>query len=84
MLSKICLQGICGQQRHRSDCADAQSDQGLRCPLPESLDAIECISGEQRPGGDIGHVQNNVNRHICTGLKAFFCLMWPTVPLTFQ
>ena len=25
--------GICGQRRPRSDCASAQSDQGLRCPL---------------------------------------------------
>ena len=24
---------MCGQRRPRSDCADAQSDQGLHCPL---------------------------------------------------
>ena len=29
--------------------ASAQSDQGLHCPLTESLDTIECINGEQRP-----------------------------------
>ena len=27
----------------RSDCASAQSDQGLHCPLAESLVAVECI-----------------------------------------
>ena len=39
--------GICGQRRSRSACAFAQSDQGLCCPLTESLDTIECINGEQ-------------------------------------
>ena len=29
--------GICGQRRPRSDCAFAQSDQGLNCPLEESF-----------------------------------------------
>ena len=38
--------GICGQLRPRS----AQSDQGLCCPLTESLDSVECINGEQMPG----------------------------------
>ena len=28
----------------------ARSDQGLRCPLPESLHTTECINGEQRLG----------------------------------
>ena len=31
---------------------DAQSDQGTRCPLTESIDTtIACINGEQRPRG---------------------------------
>ena len=30
---------ICAQRRPRSDCASAQSDQGLLCSLSESLDA---------------------------------------------
>ena len=30
--------------------ADAQADQGLHCPLAESMDTIECIKLEQRPG----------------------------------
>ena len=47
--------GICGQRRPRTDCASAQSDQGLRCPLKESLDIKECINGEQMPGSDFTH-----------------------------
>ena len=35
---------ICGQPRPRSACASAQSDQGLHCPLTESLDTIDCIN----------------------------------------
>ena len=27
-----------------------QVNKGLRCPLPESLDTIECTSGKQMPG----------------------------------
>ena len=35
---------ICGQRRPRSACASAQSDQGLHCPLTESLDTIRMES----------------------------------------
>ena len=45
--------GICGQRRPRSDCADAQADLSLRCRQTESLDTIECFSGEQMPGRDL-------------------------------
>ena len=38
--------GICGQRRPRSDCAPAQSDLGLHCPLAESLDSTECMNGD--------------------------------------
>ena len=31
----MCLRGICGQRRPWSDCAKAQSGQGLRCPFKE-------------------------------------------------
>ena len=44
------VSSICGQRRPRSACASAQTDQGLRCPLTESLDTTECINGEQIPG----------------------------------
>ena len=42
--------GICGQRRPRSACASAQSNQGLRCPLPESLGTTVCFNGGQKPG----------------------------------
>ena len=42
--------GIRVQREPRSDCADAQSDQGLRCPQIESFDTVDCINGEQLPG----------------------------------
>ena len=42
--------GICRQRRPISACASLQSDQGLHCPLTESLGATECMNREQRPG----------------------------------
>ena len=56
--------GICGQRMSRLDCASAQSDQGLRCPLTESLCTIECIKGEQKLEWDFTHAQNDLNLHI--------------------
>ena len=47
--AKTCLRDMCGQRRSRSDCADAQSDQGLCCPLTSSLGRTECINGKQGP-----------------------------------
>ena len=41
---KMFLRGMRGQRRPRSDFANAQSDQGLRCPHTESLDTIECFN----------------------------------------
>ena len=41
---------ICGEQRPRSACTSAQSDQCLYCRLLESFDVTECMDGEQRPG----------------------------------
>ena len=38
-------------------------DQTVR-PLIESLDTIEFINGEQRPGCDLSHVQDGVNPHM--------------------
>ena len=52
------------QRRPRSDCASAQSDQSLRCPLPESMNTIECINCQQRPGWDLARAQDDVNPHI--------------------
>ena len=42
-----CPRDICGQRSPRSDCANAQSEQGLYCPRTEALDTIECFYGEQ-------------------------------------
>ena len=44
--------GICRQQRPRSACMSLQSDQGLPCLLTESLDATECMNGQQNVTGD--------------------------------
>ena len=41
--------GICGQKRPWSACASVQSVQGLRCPLTELLDTIECIKENNYP-----------------------------------
>ena len=38
--------GICGQLRPRSDCANAQSDQGLYCPQTESLNTTEYFNAD--------------------------------------
>ena len=50
-----------GQRSPRSDCALAQSDQGLHCPLTESLDTTECMNGEQRHGLYYAHAQDDLN-----------------------
>ena len=49
--------GISGQRKPRSASASAQYDQGLRCPLTESFDIIECINGEQKPELDFAHAR---------------------------
>ena len=55
-------------------CADSegpdQSDQSLRCPLTESFDTDECISGVQRPGWDFAHAQDG----LCLCILGFFLL----------
>ena len=50
----------------RSNCEDAQSDLDLHCTLlhVESLDIIECINGEQRPGLYFAHAHDeSESRH---------------------
>ena len=44
-IKQKCAFGVCAD----SEGPDGQSDQGLRCPLPESLDTIYCINSDQRP-----------------------------------
>ena len=42
----------CGERKPRTS---AQYDQGLHCPLTESLDITECINEEQMPGLYFAH-----------------------------
>ena len=41
--------------------ANAQTDQGIRCPLTELLDTTECINGEQSPGWYFAHAPDDLN-----------------------
>ena len=66
--------GMCGQRRPRSACASAQSDQGLHCPLTESLDTIECMNGEQKPGWYLAHAQDDLNLRILRMFVGTFSL----------
>ena len=71
------VRGICGQRRHKSDCADVQSDQGLRSSQTESLDTIKGFNGEQMPGWDFAHVQDDMNPFILRMLEDTFRLTRP-------
>ena len=47
--------------RAKQNCAfgaNVQSDLGCHCTLPESLDTIECINGDQRPKWDRVHAKD--------------------------
>ena len=69
---------ICGQQRHRSAWASAQSDQGLHCPRTSSLNTTKWMTEEQRPGWYFLHAQNELNLCILRMLqKKPFCLTRP-------
>ena len=52
---------MCWQRRPRSDCADAQSDQGLHCPITELLDTKECINREKSPDKTFHDAQDDTN-----------------------
>ena len=73
-MQKVSL-GICRQRRPRSACASAQSDQGLHCPLTESLDTTECMNGDQRPEWYLAHVQDDLNQRIFSHIQRHF-LAW--------
>ena len=66
--------GICGQWRPRSDCASAQSDLGLHCPLTESLTTIECMNTELRLRWYFTHVQDVLNLCILPMFEGTFLL----------
>ena len=45
--TKTCLRAYADRRRPRSACASGQSDQDLRCPLPELLDTIDGICPDE-------------------------------------
>ena len=50
---------ICGQRRPRSDCASAQSDQDIHCPLTETLDTTAYMFCETRFLYGAAHLEIN-------------------------
>ena len=56
--------GRCGQQRPRSACASAQSDQGLQFPLTESLDTTECMNEFIGSRSYVAHAEDDLNLRI--------------------
>ena len=60
--------GIFGQRRPRSDCAFAQSDQDLHCPL------TECKNGKQKPRWYYAHSQNDLKMRILGMFDCTFSL----------
>ena len=70
------------QRRPWSDCASAQSDQGLRCPLTfctpsyalRTSDTTECMSGEQMPGWYFAHAPDDLILRILRMLEDTFLL----------
>ena len=50
----------------------AHAYQGLRCPQNEWLDSTEYFNGDQMPGWDFAHVQDDVNPHIMHMLEGTF------------
>ena len=66
--------GICQKRRPLSNCAYAQSDQSLHCPLAESLDTTECMNGEQRPRRYLAYAQDDLNLCILCLFERVFSL----------
>ena len=55
----------------------AQTDQGLRCLLTETLDTTECINGEQMLGLDFTRALDESKSAFCACWKTPFRLVWP-------
>ena len=66
--------GIFEQRRPRSDCASAQSDLGLLCPLTELLPTSKCMKREQTPSCYFTHAQDNLNLRILRVIEGTFSL----------
>ena len=65
---------ICGQRMPRSACESAQSDQGLHCPLTQSLDTRECMNGERWPGWYFAYARVDLNKCIFRMFEGIFSL----------
>ena len=60
--------------RPRSACASAQFDEGIRCPLTESLDTTEFMTREHRPGWYFAHAQDDLKPRILRSFEGTFSL----------
>ena len=79
-LNKNMSLSICEQRRPRSACASTQSDQGLHCSLTESMDTIESINGEQKPGWDFAHAwDESESAHFAHAWRHLFAWRCPDV-----
>ena len=67
-LVKICRPSMCGQLRPKLYCADAQSDQGIHCPLPGYYRMYQwrakaqirpCVCAGWRESGHFAHAQRH-------------------------
>ena len=77
------------RQRHAKTClrayADSEgpdqpahpADQGFHCPLTKSLDTIECMNGEQRPGWYFGQCAGSESTHFAHVRRHFFAWRGP-------
>ena len=66
--------GLCDSEGPDQHAAFPQSDKGLQCPQTESLDTVECFSGEKMPGWNFAGVWDGVNLHILRVLEGTFLL----------
>ena len=53
---------ICGQRRPWSACAFAQADQGLRCPLKESMDTVVYVDEYRKSKSDYMEAHSRPDR----------------------
>ena len=65
--AKTCLRVYANSEA----CASAQSDQGLRCPLKESLNITECMNGK--------NITECMNGEKMTQLILCACAGWPWI-----
>ena len=63
---------ICGQRRPWSACANAQADQGLRCPLTKSMYVTVYVMEHRMSRLDCGGARSYGPSLFAFGIKAFF------------